>query len=498
MRARSTLALLLALGLGSLVLSKPPAPTAVDADAKRVAELIQNLGSDRFQERSAAQKELEAIGTPALAHLKKALSASDLEVSKRAAELVRKIEEKALTAALLAPKRVQLKTEDLPALEAVHELARLSGYTIHVAGDRTKVADKRVTLHTGEIDFWQAFDLVCAQAGLMEQHPVPSSNRKNDWEVQAARQAVIQLQIQGQPWQVQNVGGPMASPAAITLAVGTLKSPQFSHAGSVRSRIHARPRSKNDYHLVLDVSAEPRLQGFTIVGQPSITKAIDDKGQELALLDQPNEETPAPRDRKVRRVVLVEEMMIAAPVPQRQLAMRFKAGAQPAKSFRELSGNFTAQIIAPPEPLIIMDNVVKAAGTSVAGKSGGTLKLQSVEKLAGGDYKLQMYIEAPPLPHAGGMNGVIQMQQQIRVGGFGAGLGNVQGLPELWDAKGNKFQAIHMPSRRMNINNGAVSQEVTVVYRGRKDQGEPDRLVLHGSRAVNVTVPFAFQNVPLE
>jgi hypothetical protein len=250
--------------------------------------------------------------------------------------------------------------------------------------------------------------------------------------------------------------------------------------------------------LVLDVSAEPRLQGFTIVGQPSITKAIDDKGQELALLDQANEETPAPRDRKIRRVVLVEEMMITAPAPQRQLAMRFKAGPQPAKSFRALSGNFTAQIIAPPEPLIIMDNVVKAAGTSAAGKSGGTLKLQSIEKLGGSDYKLQMYIEAPPLPNAGGMNGVIQMQQ-VQVQRFAGGpLANAQGLPELWDAKGNKFQTIHMPSRRMNINNGAISQEVTVVYRGRKDQGEPDRLVLHGSRAVNVTVPFAFQNVPLE
>jgi hypothetical protein len=54
-----------------------PPPGADDAaDAARIARLVRQLGSDDFDEREAATKELEAIGEPALAPLRKA--AADL------------------------------------------------------------------------------------------------------------------------------------------------------------------------------------------------------------------------------------------------------------------------------------------------------------------------------------------------------------------------------------------------------------------------------------
>src|SRR5438445_7367075 len=103
-------ALLLVFGFDSLALTQPAgAPGAHDGDSKRIGELIQQLGSAKFQERSAAQKQLEAIGAAALEQLKKSIPTADLETSKRAGELVRKIEEKVLTAGLLAPKQVHLK-----------------------------------------------------------------------------------------------------------------------------------------------------------------------------------------------------------------------------------------------------------------------------------------------------------------------------------------------------------------------------------------------------
>ena len=159
MLQRSTFgALLLALGMGSFALTKPAATSrADDGDSKRISELIQQLGSTKFQERNAAQKELEAIGAPALEQLKK-VQTTDLETNKRASELVRKMEEKLFTASLLAPKRVQLKLKDAPGLEAVSELSKLSGYAIQVLGDRTKIADKKITLDTGNVTFWEAFE----------------------------------------------------------------------------------------------------------------------------------------------------------------------------------------------------------------------------------------------------------------------------------------------------------------------------------------------------
>jgi hypothetical protein len=59
----------------------------------QIERLIQQLGSDRFSEREAAAKALEAIGVPALEALRRAASRdADAERRQRAGELVRRIE----------------------------------------------------------------------------------------------------------------------------------------------------------------------------------------------------------------------------------------------------------------------------------------------------------------------------------------------------------------------------------------------------------------------
>jgi hypothetical protein len=39
---------------------------------------------------------------------------------------------------------------------------------------------------------------------------------------------------------------------------------------------------------------------------------------------------------------------------------------------------------------------------------------------------------------------------------------------------------------------------MTIVFHRPEGVDEPDRLVYHGTRSVNVSVPFAFHDVPLE
>jgi uncharacterized protein (TIGR03067 family) len=56
--------------------------------AARVARLIAQLGADRFAQREAASKDLEAIGEPALAALRKAATSSDDVEVRRRAELI--------------------------------------------------------------------------------------------------------------------------------------------------------------------------------------------------------------------------------------------------------------------------------------------------------------------------------------------------------------------------------------------------------------------------
>src|SRR5262249_28037289 len=114
------------------------------------------------------RKELEAIGTPALEPLRRMNKTADVEVNRRIADLIRRLEEQILTRQILAPKEVHVKLNGVGVQQAIAELASLSGYPIQFQGDATKFADKKITLDTGKLPFWEALDKVCELAGLME------------------------------------------------------------------------------------------------------------------------------------------------------------------------------------------------------------------------------------------------------------------------------------------------------------------------------------------
>src|SRR5262245_10081299 len=160
--------LLALLGLGIGLGAPGNGPASADDDADRIARLVKQLGSTRFAERDRAKRELEALGTAALNALRQAAQSKDLETSRRAGELVKKMEEKIDLASLLAPKRVRLNLKDKSVIDAVADLARQSGYSIEVQGDRTALANRKITLDTGDTSFWEALDQLCRKAGLVE------------------------------------------------------------------------------------------------------------------------------------------------------------------------------------------------------------------------------------------------------------------------------------------------------------------------------------------
>lgn len=67
-----------------------PAQGAAERDA-RIAELVRKLGAPDFEAREQAQRELEAIGAPALRALEAATKSEDPEVASRATEAVARI-----------------------------------------------------------------------------------------------------------------------------------------------------------------------------------------------------------------------------------------------------------------------------------------------------------------------------------------------------------------------------------------------------------------------
>jgi hypothetical protein len=139
-------------------------------DKGRADELIKKLSSDKFADRERASGELEKLGLDALDALKKAVAAKDTdqETRSRAEKLLAKLDQKLESATLLAPTKVRLDCKDMPVPDAVKQLSQKSGYSILLQGDVRKMAERKLTLDTGETTFWQAFDQLCEKAGLVQ------------------------------------------------------------------------------------------------------------------------------------------------------------------------------------------------------------------------------------------------------------------------------------------------------------------------------------------
>jgi RNA polymerase sigma factor (sigma-70 family) len=145
-----------------------PGRASAAGDAAKIARLIDQLGSDTFDDREKATKELDAIGAPALDALRKAARGGDPERKKRAQDLVEKIEMREEAARLLTPKRVRLAYQDTPLADAVADFCKQSGYDLILLDPDGKLKDREITLDTGEVTFWQAFDQFCRKASLVE------------------------------------------------------------------------------------------------------------------------------------------------------------------------------------------------------------------------------------------------------------------------------------------------------------------------------------------
>jgi hypothetical protein len=530
-------------GLGFLGLSLIALGAALGADtqpavsptelATKIDQLIDQLGSAKFAEREKAQRALEAIGVPALEALQRATKSDEQERSRRAGELAQKIGAKVAAATLLAPKRVNLALKNVPVSEALAALQRQSGYKINFAGDRAVLESRKVTLNTGDTSFWEAFDKLCQAADLVEVPSAPPADRRPILRpirrqrglpvlpvvppANPAPAPILQVQAGAVPAlpvppaiapplpRIDGVGfGGTSGASQITVKDGKPPTLPTHYAGAVRIRAvpfsaaGPLPRGDGEFVLLLDVSAEPRLENFSADMHPTITRAVDDHGQNLTVAPDPglaaNPNTPTAWG------------LVTTPSANRQVQVRLKRGDKQAKTLKELQGTISAQTLTGTEPLVVVDNVLKAAGKSAKSKDGGSLEVLAVDRQAGGEVRLRLRLHdlAGRNPNGGIFvpRGALQIQQfQVRVqaGGNVVALGNeAAGLPSLFDANGFSYELIQIPSRSMRAANGQVSEEMTLVYRAHPGLGDPTRLVLSGKRTVSLEVPFTLRNVPLQ
>jgi hypothetical protein len=312
------------------------------------------------------------------------------------------------------------------------------------------------------------------------------------------------------------------STADLVVQPGTPKKLPTCYAGAVRIRAIPAPDgfkpAKGEKSVWLEVTAEPRLRPLTLSGEPQLKKAVDDQGQALAPAPAAAPNPTAPPGVAVPAIAGPWGVNPYNPystfgAPRQVVRVRLKPGEKPAKVLKELSGTLTAQVLAPPEVLLKIDNVLKAAGKSVKGEHGGSLEVVSITKEDNGDYRVQVRMENPPAQNVmqmvpvqqalpGGKIVIQQVQVQIQIGGGGAvaingGTPGNAGTPVLQDKNGKAYQLIAIPSRGMRGINNVFTHELTMVFRANAGQGEPARLVVNGQRTIAVPVAFRLENVPL-
>jgi len=487
------------------------APQGQDqATPERIRQLLDKLGSEKFAEREKAMKELEAIGPAALPTLRPALKSEDTEVRRRVETLVQKLEDQNLATDLLTAKRVRLQLKDSTVNEALAEIARQTGYQVNV--DNT-IGERKGTLDTGDTTFWQALDQLCTKAGLVE--------------------SAVAAPVAGVPMaRIKIVGGIVetAAPSALQLVNGKPNKMPTCYAGSVRIRVVRTTAAANgEIDIVVEVAGEPRLLDFAPSGQPVITKAVDDQGQLLSPLGMPDAPPAMPPmanngignngagngqgkgngNGNVGNGVFIAG--VSTPPTEGfksfQVTLRLKAGEKQAKKLAELSGKLKVQTKVDTQPLLAIDDVLKAAGKTAKSSDGSSITVHKVEQLANGDVRVEVGMEnfpgQNPLANLGGVirikGGAANIQingQQIVVGGLANAFGADSPL-RLLDAKGDSFAVAGMPSSSVNINGAQMSQRVTLVFRPRPGQGPATRLVVPSYRNFAFEMPFTLSNVTL-
>jgi hypothetical protein len=426
--------LLLLLGLG--LLAGVPTTAAEKADGEKIAQLIEQMGSKSFTQREKAMQALDEVGAPALEALRKAAKSADPEISHRAAELVKKIEQRNQGERILAPSRIHLVYKDKPVPEAVADLANKTGYQIVLQGDQSKLAQRKITLDTGETTFWKAFDQFCDKAGLVETNfqggpfppggPQPPIRRGAPFQpapaplpapgaVPGAAGGAAGVGFAAPAIQAVPVAAPPGAPAPgvarirpfpgaygqIVLMDGKPQHLATCYAGSVRIRalppstpVQSFAKREGEILFALEAFPEPKLQLLNVLGL-RIDKAVDDQGQTLSAAMAVAE---GPEGPGVVGGPGVARAMIARPIflgGGRQVPVRLKKGDKESKSLKELKGAIEAQVRTPAEPLMTVDDVLKSAGKTVKCAEGGRLKVHEASRDDSGQIKLRIELEVP-------------------------------------------------------------------------------------------------------
>lgn len=506
-------------GMAALLLVIAPTRGERPEDQKRPDQLVLELGSRSFQVREQATKSLIMAGPSALEYLQKASKSSDAEIRRRAGLALERIEKEMDTARLLKPHRLHLVYRDTPVTEAVADFAKKSGFPLPFEGDRVRLAHRKITLDTGEVTFWEALELFCRAADLVERRGLSPQN--------AGGQAVSAQEMEKQLLQRRMIRKGIPIPPAhvdfgrLVLVEGQENLPTCQW-GAVRVRAlgsssHSQTQLKSSEEalIVLEISPEPSVDWRGVLAV-HVDKAIDDQSREV----EPIAEVVSSASGNVvdwgggavafnlamanNAILFAGDLENAGTQPtpsSREFMLRLKKNEAAAKVLREIRGVVFAQVQTPNEPVIKADKILQAEGKTFKGPENSYLKVHEARKTDGGRIKLRVTLRAPLLSEEATamMGGAIFVR---RFNGRMAFMAQQEAEKvaahnlSLQDANGRECHLVET-EETTQANGMEVTQEFHLVFQSPQGLGEPARLVYTGHRLVTVEIPFTLKNVPL-
>lgn len=406
-----------------------------------VERLIEQLGSPDFKTREAAGKALAARSAEALPAMKQAASHPNAEVRQRLTALITDLER----AALLTAKRVTVKFEGVPLKDAIAELSKQSGYKIDVQNSGGN--QPLISLAADNLSFWEAFDKVCAQGGLVLQQHFDSSQGL----VLYNQNAVVPFVDYRGPFRLS--------------AAGFHYNKSLTFATLPRNQFGSGQRSEQ-LSFSFNVVAEPKLPLLGL-GQPKLTAALDDQGQSLV---------PGPFGGRTYESYYNGYYGFRNTVLQSQVQLTGPGGA--ARLVKVIRGTLPVTLLAEQKPEIVVDDVLKVKNKKYDGKDVA-LDIEEIKETPGK---------------------TVQVMLTARRSGKDANqydytwTNSLHQRVELTDEKGQKFT-----SNGFNWNNGTpTSVQGTFVFSDPTGKlGKPAKLTYYGWVTVQHQVEFEFRDLPL-
>lgn len=301
------------------------APTPVEKAEIQAA--VERLGSDDFRVRERAGELLAKVGDRALPLLKAALQTSDdPEVTRRLQVLTKQFEIDRLT----KPRRVTVSAKNRPVKEVLAELATQTGYKIRVENVTERMP---ITFECQEMPILEAVDQVCERAGVV------SNIDDNDGAI------VISIGDSSNPYTMYT--GPFR---IVATNVNANRSLQLSGLPR-RSPLPPQPEFLNISFMVQSEPKTPLLN----VGQPIVTKAIDDKGNSLIVAESAN------------------ELTVGSAGANRCYSVGFNCAvnhpARQATTIKELRAKVAVEVLAENRIDLVIENIQAANGKKFVGRS---------------------------------------------------------------------------------------------------------------------------------